>query len=71
MEFSYFCFITEYTCVSRSPLPFTICLVELTCVYLAAVLLKQYIKKHWDEDEEGFENPVVASNEKVLVESKI
>lgn len=45
--------------------PFTICLVGLTCIYLAAVLLKQYIKKHWDEDEEDFEHPIVASNEKV------
>lgn len=34
---------------------------------LAAVLLKQYSKKHWDEDEEGFEHPVVASNEKVSI----
>lgn len=47
-----------------------ICIVGLTYVHLAAVLLKQYIKKHWSEDEEGFENPVVASNEKVLTESK-
>lgn len=42
-----------------------ICLVGLTSIYLAAVLLKQYIKKHWDEDEEDFEHPIVASNEKV------
>lgn len=34
---------------------------------LAAVLLKQYIKKHWDEDDEGFEHPVVASNEKASI----
>ncbi|KAH6797889.1 ARM repeat superfamily protein [Perilla frutescens var. hirtella] len=32
-----------------------------------AVLLKQYIKKHWNEDEEGFEHPVVASNEKASI----
>ncbi|KAL0424819.1 UNVERIFIED_CONTAM: hypothetical protein Sradi_1016700 [Sesamum radiatum] len=30
-----------------------------------AVLLKQYIKKHWNEDEEGFEHPVVPRNEKL------
>ena len=67
-----FCFINEHTCVLRSgslPLPFTF--VGLTCHYLAAVLLKQYIKKHWDEDEDDFENPAVASNEKVLTMSKI
>lgn len=40
--------------------------VRLTCTYLAAVVLKQYIRKHWNEDEEGFENPVVPSSEKVL-----
>ncbi|XP_047964130.1 importin-9 [Salvia hispanica] len=34
---------------------------------LAAVLLKQYIKKHWDEDEDDFENPAVASNEKASI----
>ncbi|KAL7132572.1 hypothetical protein ABFS83_12G083800 [Erythranthe nasuta] len=34
---------------------------------LAAVLLKQYIRKHWNEDEEGFEHPVVPSNEKASV----
>ncbi|XP_011077523.1 importin-9 isoform X2 [Sesamum indicum] len=34
---------------------------------LAAVLLKQYIKKHWNEDEEGFEHPVVARNEKASI----
>ncbi|XP_073314450.1 uncharacterized protein [Primulina huaijiensis] len=34
---------------------------------LAAVLLKQYIKKHWDEDEEGFEHPVVSSDEKASI----
>ncbi|KAH6798651.1 ARM repeat superfamily protein [Perilla frutescens var. frutescens] len=32
-----------------------------------AVLLKQYIKKHWNEDEEGFKHPVVASNEKASI----
>ncbi|KAH6823159.1 ARM repeat superfamily protein [Perilla frutescens var. hirtella] len=32
-----------------------------------AVLLKQYIKKQWNEDEEGFEHPVVASNEKASI----
>ncbi|KAK6134049.1 hypothetical protein DH2020_032194 [Rehmannia glutinosa] len=32
-----------------------------------AVLLKQFIRKHWDEDEEGFEHPVVLSNEKASI----
>ncbi|CAL5350037.1 unnamed protein product [Camellia sinensis] len=30
-----------------------------------AVLLKQFIKKHWQEDEETFEHPVVSSEEKL------
>ncbi|KZV50076.1 importin-9 [Dorcoceras hygrometricum] len=30
-------------------------------------LLKQYIKKHWNEDEEGFEHPVVSINEKASI----
>lgn len=34
---------------------------------LAAVLLKQFIKKHWEEDEETFEHPVVASEEKEAI----
>ncbi|GFQ01727.1 importin-9 [Phtheirospermum japonicum] len=34
---------------------------------LAAVLLKQFIKKHWNEDEEGFEHPAVLSNEKASI----
>ncbi|KAL6538867.1 hypothetical protein OROMI_025193 [Orobanche minor] len=34
---------------------------------LAAVLLKQFIRKHWDEDEETFEPPVVLSNEKASI----
>jgi hypothetical protein len=34
---------------------------------LAGVLLKQFIKKHWTEDEEGFEHPVVASEEKMTI----
>ncbi|KAL0430056.1 UNVERIFIED_CONTAM: Importin-9 [Sesamum radiatum] len=33
----------------------------------SAVLLKQYIKKHWNEDEEGFEHPVVPANEKASI----
>lgn len=67
MEVPYFLFHSGYSrvfCVGHVPV--IICIVGLTYVYLAAVLLKQYIKKHWSEDEEGFENPVVASNEKVL-----
>eukprot|EP00256_Glycine_max_P068234 XP_025982829.1 importin-9 [Glycine max] len=31
---------------------------------LAAVLLKQFVKKHWQEGEDSFEPPVVSSNEK-------
>ncbi|KFK44558.1 hypothetical protein AALP_AA1G272600 [Arabis alpina] len=34
---------------------------------LAAVLLKQFIKKHWRENEEAFEYPVVSSEEKALI----
>ncbi|GER31907.1 importin beta-2 subunit family protein [Striga asiatica] len=42
-------------------------IVRLTRIHLAAVLLKQFIRKHWNEDEEGFEHPVVESNEKAAV----
>ncbi|KAL0463669.1 UNVERIFIED_CONTAM: hypothetical protein Slati_0254500, partial [Sesamum latifolium] len=35
--------------------------------FFSAVLLKQYIKKHWNEDEEGFEHPVVPTNEKASI----
>jgi len=38
---------------------------NLTFLYLAAVLLKQFVKKHWQEGEDSFEPPVVSSNEKV------
>lgn len=34
---------------------------------LAAVLLKQFIKKHWRENEEDFEYPLVSSEEKALI----
>ncbi|KMT08396.1 hypothetical protein BVRB_6g140740 [Beta vulgaris subsp. vulgaris] len=34
---------------------------------LAAVLLKQFIKKHWHEDEDNFEHPIVASDEKEVI----
>lgn len=30
----------------------------------AAILLKNFIKKHWQEDEESFEHPVVSNDEK-------
>ncbi|KAL6294959.1 hypothetical protein ACE6H2_003101 [Prunus campanulata] len=33
----------------------------------AAVLLKQFIKKHWHEAEEAFEHPAVSSDEKAVV----
>ncbi|XP_078437872.1 ARM repeat superfamily protein isoform X1 [Wolffia australiana] len=32
--------------------------------HLAAVLVKQYIKQHWQEDDESFVHPVVSSGEK-------
>ncbi|THG21508.1 hypothetical protein TEA_029752 [Camellia sinensis var. sinensis] len=32
-----------------------------------SVLLKQFIKKHWQEDEETFEHPVVSSEEKAAI----
>ncbi|GAV80225.1 IBN_N domain-containing protein [Cephalotus follicularis] len=34
---------------------------------LAAVLLKQFIKKHWQEGDESFEHPVVSSEEKGVI----
>lgn len=34
---------------------------------LAAVLLKQFIKKHWNEFEETFEHPVVQTDEKATI----
>ncbi|KAL3824041.1 hypothetical protein ACJIZ3_020070 [Penstemon smallii] len=46
---------------------FIACIVKLTFIYLAAVLLKQYIRKHWNTDEEGFEHPVVSSDEKASI----
>ncbi|KAJ4894669.1 ARM repeat superfamily protein [Raphanus sativus] len=33
----------------------------------AAVLLKQFIKKHWRENEEDFEYPLVSNEEKALI----
>lgn len=40
--------------------------VRLNLQNLAAVLLKQFIKQHWQEDEENFVLPVVLPEEKVL-----
>uniref|UniRef100_A0A453RBS0 Importin N-terminal domain-containing protein n=1 Tax=Aegilops tauschii subsp. strangulata TaxID=200361 RepID=A0A453RBS0_AEGTS len=34
---------------------------------LAAVLLKQFIKQHWEEDEDNFVPPVVSASEKVVI----
>ncbi|XP_030512692.1 importin-9 isoform X1 [Rhodamnia argentea] len=34
---------------------------------LAAVLLKQFIKKHWQEGEDSFEHPLVSSDEKAVI----
>ncbi len=39
----------------------------MTYFYLAAVLLKQFVKKHWQEGEEAFEHPTVSSDEKVYM----
>ncbi|GMY26745.1 importin-9 isoform X3, partial [Fagus crenata] len=39
----------------------------LTYFYLAAVLLKQFVKKHWQEGEEAFEHPTVSSDEKAVI----
>ncbi|KAL1807817.1 hypothetical protein ACET3Z_024807 [Daucus carota] len=36
---------------------------------LAAVLLKQFVKKHWQENEENFEHPVVSIQEKETIRS--
>ncbi|CAL9216293.1 unnamed protein product [Arabidopsis halleri] len=38
---------------------------------LAAVLLKQFIKKHWRENEEAFEYPLVSSEEKALIRGQL
>lgn len=46
------------------PFPF---LVRINMLYLAAVLLKQFVKKHWQENEENFEHPVVSIQEKVIL----
>jgi len=46
-------------------LPFYGNLDNLTFLYLAAVLLKQFVKKHWQEGDDTFEPPVVSSDEKV------
>ncbi|XP_057528607.1 uncharacterized protein LOC130807420 isoform X4 [Amaranthus tricolor] len=34
---------------------------------LAAVILKQFIKKHWHEDDDNFEPPIVANDEKEVI----
>jgi hypothetical protein len=39
---------------------------SFTSWHLAAVLLKQYIKHHWEEQEENFVPPIVSASEKVL-----
>ncbi|PIA39533.1 hypothetical protein AQUCO_02600173v1 [Aquilegia coerulea] len=41
--------------------------LQLGLRQLAAVLLKQFIKKHWDEDEDIFEHPVVPNEEKIVI----
>ncbi|CAM8979911.1 unnamed protein product [Rhodiola kirilowii] len=39
----------------------------LDVLYLAAVLLKQFVKKHWKEDDESFEPPLVSRDEKETI----
>ncbi|KAJ8760386.1 hypothetical protein K2173_015053 [Erythroxylum novogranatense] len=39
----------------------------LTYWNLAAVILKQFIKKHWQEGDESFEHPVVSVEEKEVI----
>lgn len=34
---------------------------------LAAVLLKQFVKKHWQEDEDTFEHPLASNEEKAVI----
>ncbi|XP_065880084.1 uncharacterized protein [Euphorbia lathyris] len=41
--------------------------ISLGLRQLAAVLLKQFIKKHWQEGEESFEHPAVSSEEKEII----
>ncbi|CAM9001255.1 unnamed protein product [Rhodiola kirilowii] len=41
--------------------------VRLDVLYLAAVLLKQFVKKHWKEDDESFEPPLVSRDEKETI----
>ncbi|KAK2429848.1 ARM repeat superfamily protein [Trifolium repens] len=43
---------------------------ELT-VGLPAVLLKQFVKKHWQEGEDSFEPPVVSVDEKDIIRSML
>ena len=45
---------------------YILCWEWLNIFYLAAVLLKQFIKQHWQEDEESFIQPVVSIEEKVI-----
>ncbi|KAL6838613.1 hypothetical protein ACP4OV_031570 [Aristida adscensionis] len=40
---------------------------SFTTSYLAAVLLKQFIKQHWQEHEENFVPPVVSASEKEVI----
>ncbi|KAF4357794.1 hypothetical protein F8388_024405 [Cannabis sativa] len=53
ISFSYLELISWEVCGIKEPL-----------IYLAAVLLKQFIKKHWHEGDESFEHPVVSFDEK-------
>ncbi|PWZ05620.1 Importin-9 [Zea mays] len=50
-----------------SGLAFSSFCCSFTICYLAAVLLKQFIKQHWQEDEENFVPPVVSASEKVVI----
>ncbi|KAJ8500349.1 hypothetical protein OPV22_010901 [Ensete ventricosum] len=42
-------------------------IVRLNFHHLAAVLLKQFIKQHWQEDEENFVHPVISPEEKAAI----
>lgn len=44
---------------------YCIIVFALNISYLSAVLLKQFIKQHWQEGEENFVHPAVSAGEKV------
>ncbi|AQL03057.1 ARM repeat superfamily protein [Zea mays] len=76
-NFCTFCSFLSKSCVEcciifrfpffMSGLAFSSFCCSFTICYLAAVLLKQFIKQHWQEDEENFVPPVVSASEKVVI----